>query len=46
MPSDAVLHIRDKLRPVREHGSILLYVHIRLVRTDIPGRPPRLSHSA
>ena len=27
MSSDAVLHIRDKLRPVREHGSILLYVH-------------------
>ena len=34
-----------------KHGSILLYVHgnhngIRLVRTDSPGRPPRLSHSS
>ena len=27
MSSDVRWHIRDKLRPVREHGSILLYVH-------------------
>ena len=25
--SDVGWHIRDKLRPIREHGSILLYVH-------------------
>ena len=27
MSSDVGWHIRDKLRPVRDHGSILLYVH-------------------
>ena len=40
---------RDKLWPMRKHGSMLLYVHkktIKLVRTDSPGRPPRLSHSS
>ena len=49
MSSDVDWHIRDKLRPKREHGSILLYVHgnheARL-RTDSPGRPPQLSHSS
>ena len=49
MSSDVGWHIRDKLRPKREHGSILLYVHgnpeARL-RTDSPGRPPQLSHSS
>ena len=36
MSSDVGWHIRDKLRPMREHGSILLYVHgnHRLIRTD------------
>ena len=42
--------IGDKLRPMREHGSVLLYVHrnrkARVVRTESPGRPPRLSHSS
>ena len=41
--------LRDKLRPMSEHGSVLLYVHgqtIMLVRTDSSGRPPRLSHSS
>ena len=40
---------RDKLWPMRKRGSMLLYVHkkpIKLVRTDSPGRPPRLSHSS
>ena len=51
MSSDVGLHIRDKLRAMREHGSILLYVFMstetmRLVRMDSPGRPPRLSHSS
>ena len=27
MASDVGWHMRDKLRPMREHGSILLYVH-------------------
>jgi len=27
MSSEVGWHIRDKLRPTREHGSILLYVH-------------------
>ena len=27
MSSDVGSHIRDKLRPMREHGLILLYVH-------------------
>ena len=27
MSSDVGWHIRDKLRPMREHGSVLLYVH-------------------
>ena len=27
MPSDVGWCIRDKLRPMREHGSVLLYVH-------------------
>ena len=27
MSSDVGWHIRDKLRPMQEHGSILLYVH-------------------
>ena len=27
MSLDVGWHIRDKLRPVREHGSILLYIH-------------------
>ena len=27
MSSDVGSHIRDKLRPMREHGSINLYVH-------------------
>ena len=26
MSSDVSLHIRDKLRLMREHGSVLLYV--------------------
>ena len=46
MSSDVIWHIRDKLRRMPKHGSILLYVHGRLVRTDSPGRPPRLSHSS
>ena len=86
MSSDVSWHIRDKLRPMPKHGSILLYVHGnqkarwdgqlrtatstfthsswtmcftqmdevlltstetgRLVRTDSPGRQPRLSHSS
>ena len=48
MSSDVSWHIRDKLRPMPKHGSIILYVHgnRRLVRTDSPGRPPRLSHSS
>ena len=33
-----VVHIRDKLRPVREHGSVLLYAHgNRKARSD--GQP-------
>ena len=27
MSSDVGCHIRDKLRPMGEHGSVLLYVH-------------------
>ena len=27
MSSDVDWHIRDKLRPMREHGSVLLFVH-------------------
>ena len=27
LSSDVGWHIRDKLRPMREHGSVLLYVH-------------------
>ena len=27
MSSDVGWHIRDKLKPVCEHGSILLYIH-------------------
>ena len=48
MPTDVSWHIRDKLWPMPKHGSIILYVHEtrRLVRTDSPGRPPRLSHSS
>ena len=45
MSSDVIWHIRDKLWPMPKHGSVILYVHDRrLVRTDSPGRPPRLSH--
>ena len=45
--SDVSWHIRDKLWPMPKHGSLNLYVHgnQKLVRTDSPGRPPRLSHS-
>jgi len=48
MSSDVSWHISDKLWPMPKHGSIILYVHgpRRLVRTDRPGRPPRLSHSS
>ena len=48
MSSDVSWHIRDKLRPMPKHGSIILYVQEtrRLIRTDSPGRPPRLSHSS
>ena len=50
MSSDVGWHIRDKLRPMPKHGSVLLYVHgnaIRLMRMESPaGRPPRLSHSS
>ena len=40
--------IRNKLWPVRVHGSLLLYSHRnhRLIRTGSPGRPPQLSHSS
>ena len=38
MSSDVGWHIRDKLRPMREHGSVLFYVHRnRKVRKD--GQP-------
>ena len=48
MSSDVSWHIRDKLWPMLKHGSINLYIHgnQRLIRTDSPGRPPRLSHSS
>ena len=52
MSSDVIWHIRDKLWPMPKHGSVILYVHgnhptkARQVRTDSPGRPPRLSHSS
>ena len=48
MSSDVSWHIRDKLWPMPKHGSVILYVHgnRRLVKTDSPGRPPRLSHSS
>ena len=50
MSSDIGWRIRDKLRPMPIHGSVLLYrastETIRLVRTASPGRPPRLSHSS
>ena len=42
-------HIRDKLWPMPKHGSIEFFTSTeirRLVRTDSPGRPPRLSHSS
>ena len=45
MSSDVSWHIRDKLRPVPKHGSILLYVH-KNQKMERPGRPPRLSHSS
>ena len=47
MSSDVGRHIRDKLRPVRKHGSVSMVQYCftptetrRLVRTDSPGRPP------
>ena len=49
MSSDVSWHIRDKLRPMPKHGSVLFYVHGNQkarVRTDSPGWPPRLSHSS
>ena len=48
MSSDVMRHIRDKSWPMPKHGAISLYVHgnQRLVRTDSPGRPRRLSHSS
>ena len=46
--SDVSWHIRDKLWPMPKHSSINLYVHgnQKIVRTDSPGQPPRLSHSS
>ena len=50
MSSDVGWHIRDKLRPV-QCASMVQYRFastetIRLVRTESPGRSPRLSHSS
>ena len=46
--SDVSWHIRDKLWLMPKHGSINLTSTEtrRLVRTDSPGRLPRLSHSS
>ena len=47
--SDVNWHIRDKLWPVPKHGSKSVFTSMktrRFVRTDSPGRPPRLSHSS
>ena len=48
MSSDVSWRIRDKLWPMPKHGSVILFSTEtrRLVRTDNPGRPPRLSHSS
>ena len=47
MSSDVSWHIRDKLWPMPKHGAIFTSTETRrLVRTDSPGRPPRLSHSS
>ena len=49
MSSDVGWHIRDKLRPMPKHGSVYSFTSTetrRLVMTDSPGRPPRLSHSS
>ena len=48
MSSDVGWHIRDKLRPLPKHGqySFTSTETRRFVRTDSPGRPPRLSHSS
>ena len=46
--SDTWNMLRDKLWPMPKHGSMLLYVHtetVRLIKTESPGRPPRLSHT-
>ena len=48
MSSDVGWHIRDKLRPMLKHGSIIFTSTEtrRLIRTNSPGRPPGLSHSS
>ena len=38
MSSDVGWHIRDKLRPIREHSSIILYVH-GSQKTRLDGQP-------
>ena len=47
--SDVNWHIRDKLWPVPKHRGSSVFTSTktrRFVRTDSPGRPPRLSHSS
>ena len=46
MSSDVSWHIRDKLRPSMVQYSFTSTEARRFVRTDSPGRPPRLSHSS
>ena len=48
MSSDVSWHIRDKLWPMRStvQQFFTSTETRRLVRTDSPGRPPRLSHSS
>ena len=48
MSLDVSWHIRDKLWPMPKHSQYFFTSTEtrRLVRTDSPGRPPRLSHSS
>ena len=48
MSSDVGWHIRDKLWPVAKHGPCCFTSTkiVRLIRSESPGRPPRLSHSS